>query len=215
MSNKIPVIILTGSLLASIYSGSRHKQDYINYKNMYQHSLKEIEATNIKLTEYENDKAKLIQEIKDKDDRLKKASRGSSISKRHSVPGHRNFKAYMDYRAITNRSSLQYKLQQGATTDKDGLRKLNGKYMIALGSYWGNVGDEVVVDLGDNTIECIIADQKADIHTDSNNMFHLSDGSVIEFIVDSRKLNKTIKQTGDCSYASHSNLERPVQNIMR
>ena len=38
------------------------------------------------------------------------------------------FKAYTDYRCLNSKMSKQYKLQQKAYTDNQGLRRLNGYY---------------------------------------------------------------------------------------
>lgn len=124
----------------------------------------------------------------------------------------KEFKSYMDFRAITNKNSKQYKLQQQAYTDK-GFRKINSKYLIALGSYYGEVGDEVIVLIGETKLECIIGDIKADKHTDKENKRHLSDNSVIEFIVDTNTLENIVKKMGDCSYTTHINIRDKVLEI--
>lgn len=109
------------------------------------------------------------------------------------------FKSYMPYTAITSKSSTQYKLQQYAYTDENGLRKIDNAYMIAVGSYYGKVGDLVEVELSTgNIFLAYIGDQKATKDT-INNQYQKHDGSVIEFIVDGSSLNKTAKKLGSVS----------------
>ena len=120
-----------------------------------------------------------------------------------------SFKAYMDYRCITNKSSNQYKLQQKAYTDDMGLRKIDNYYLVAMGTYYSdNIGDRFRITLeGDKTFDVMIGDIKADIHTDKNNMYspvYNSDGSfksanVIEFIIDKKTISKKVKLWGDVS----------------
>jgi hypothetical protein len=105
----------------------------------------------------------------------------------------------MDYRKITSRSSLQYRLQQDATTDENGIRLYQGRYMIALGTYYTpTVGVAVDVELEDGTIlNCYVGDIKADKDTDVTNRYQKHDGSVIEFIVDTDKLPSVVKKYGN------------------
>lgn len=113
-----------------------------------------------------------------------------------------SFKSYMDYRTITSRSSKQYKIQELAYTDINGLRRFDIYFIVATGSYYGEVGDILRIEL--DTGEYFLAikgDMKADIHTDKNNQI-AHDGSVVEFIVDSNKLNKKAKRMGNISYIS-------------
>ena len=120
-----------------------------------------------------------------------------------------SFKAYMDYRCITNKASDQYKLQLSAWTDDMGLRRVDDYYLVAMGTYYSdNIGDKFRITLeGDKTFDVMIGDIKADIHTDKNNMYspvYNSDGSfksanVIEFIIDKQVISKKVKLWGDVS----------------
>jgi hypothetical protein len=180
--------------------------------------LKQLDNTRTtRINELEEEIGKLQAEVK----RLRKkpkSTRGGGIAQRSavgSVPDHSPFKSYMDYRTITSTGSPQYKLQQQANS-VNGFRMLGGRYMIALGSAFGKVGDHVTIVLESGvSIPCIIGDIKADHHTDSSNKVHLSDGSIIEFIVDTGSLSSKIKSTGDCSYAEHINLQGRVKSILR
>ena len=108
-----------------------------------------------------------------------------------------SFKAYEDYKCITNTESLQYELQQKAWTDEYGLRRYGDEYMVAVGSYYGSVGDhiKVTLDTGE-TFDAIIGDSKG------KRWYHKcgKGANVVEFIVDTSSLDKTAKEMGDISY---------------
>ena len=121
-----------------------------------------------------------------------------------------SFKSYMDYNCITDEDSTQYKLQQNAWTDSNGLRRYGGfgDYMIAVGLPYGSVGDRVLVTLDSGeSIYCIIGDSKGDRYYHSCN----KGACVVEFIVSTQELNEKAKTMGDCSYIE--NLSGEVQSI--
>lgn len=99
-------------------------------------------------------------------------------------------KTYMDYRAITNKSSKQWKLLQTMTIGEDGMiRDKDGYIAAALGSAFGPIGSRYVFTLeGDKELLIVKVDQKQDKHTCENNIFGLNNWDIIEFIVDSRKM---------------------------
>ena len=117
-----------------------------------------------------------------------------------------SIKTWMDYRAITDKSSPQWRLQQDAYTDENGLRKVGDYYCVAFGTGISNgIGSKfkVTFDNG-NEILVIVADHKADRHTDKTNTYmNINDkANVMEFIVDSNKLNNTAKVMGNVNYIS-------------
>jgi hypothetical protein len=115
------------------------------------------------------------------------------------------FKGFMDYRKITDDTTIQWEIQQSAYTDEYGLRKYNNDYCVALGSYYiENIGDrfEVTLDNG-NVFTVIAADIKNDEHTDENNQYvpiNYNMGNVIEFIVDDNIIHNGVWDLGDVSY---------------
>lgn len=125
----------------------------------------------------------------------------------YSIPNYdTSFKTYMDYRCITDKTSAQYMLQIEAHTDDMGLRKYEDHYIVAMGTYYSdNVGDTFKITLdNDTSFNVIIGDIKADCHTDSKNMYspvydnngNLISANVIEFIVDTKKLDRSVKKLG-------------------
>lgn len=100
------------------------------------------------------------------------------------------FKSYMDYRMITNRSTRQYALQQEAYTGSDGLRYVDDRVMVAMAEQ--TVGTILDIKLSDgDVIRAIVGDIKA------NTRCAHPDGSILEFIVDTRIMDTHIKMTGN------------------
>jgi len=120
-----------------------------------------------------------------------------------SVPEHRDFKSYMDYRTITNTSSIQYYIQSNyAYTGEYGIRQVNDRFCVAIGSYFGvEIGQyfDLILENG-VVIPCVMGDAKADKDTDSQNIFHAS-GCCSEFIVDDDALLSSILLHGNVCYA--------------
>ena len=121
-------------------------------------------------------------------------------SKTFNVP-YVSMKTWMSYTTITNKSSKQFKLQEIAYTGNYGIRMINDRYCVALGSYFGcEIGQYFDLVLANNiVIPCIMSDQKADIHTDSNNIITMESNCLSEFIVDKYSLNDKAKRDGDIS----------------
>lgn len=122
-----------------------------------------------------------------------------------------DFKSYMPYqingKSIFSESSKQYQLQENAYTSVPGLRSVNGYWCVAIGTGYKNVeiGDyaEAILE-NDIVIPIIVADIKADIHTDSSNRITIHDNSAIEFIVDLQHLDEPAKRMGDISYLTET-----------
>lgn len=133
----------------------------------------------------------------------------------YSVPANRGFKSYMGYKTLTNKSSWQYKLQQSyAITGNYGIRMVNNRYCIAVGSHFQtSIGQYLDLVLENGTIiPCIMADLKADIHTDNSNIVTLHNGCVSEFVIDKDMLHRTAKKMGDISYCNDT-WKSPVVEI--
>ena len=121
------------------------------------------------------------------------------------VPVNKPFKSYMDARMITDRNSSQYKLKSEYELDSSGIYIVDGRYACAVGSYYtNNIGTyfDIVMTSGE-VIPCILADCKADEHTDSLGQYTLGNDSIVEFIVHEPTLIPNISNqcgnTGDVS----------------
>lgn len=115
------------------------------------------------------------------------------------------FKSWMPSIAITDKTSNQFKLQQIAYTDSEtGIRMVDGRYCIAVGSYYTTtIGTYIDLTLENGIVlECILADCKANEDTNADNRIHKIDKSLVEFIVDKGKINHKVSHIyGDISYA--------------
>ena len=120
------------------------------------------------------------------------------------------FKTYMDYRYVTNQNSAQYKfINTWGWLDSEGFMRCNAEktlgidehyYLIALGSYYGTeIGTKyrITLDTG-RVFYGVLADCKADIHTNSTHQYS-KNNDVVEFLVDARQLNKTVKRFGSAN----------------
>lgn len=133
------------------------------------------------------------------------------------------FKTYMDYRCITDKTSAQYELQQFAWTDEDGFRRIGDDYIVAMGTYYSkNVGDRFKITLDtDNEITVIIGDIKQDAHTDYLNQYTpvydengiFFSGNVLEFIVDTDVLSEMSQVLGTVGH--HDYLNGNIKSIER
>lgn len=101
---------------------------------------------------------------------------------------------YMNWNAVTNTTSNQYRLRETASAKgevsytSDGYAMINGRYVVALTDTFGNVGDYVNIKTKDGTvINGIIGDIKSQTKTwyDQNpaNKWGHNDGQVVvEFV---------------------------------
>lgn len=132
----------------------------------------------------------------------------------YDVPSTSGFKSYMDYRAITSTDSMQYKLQNKyAETGDYGIRMVDGRYCVAVGSHFtSDIGQYFDLILENGTvIPCVLADQKANNHTDSNNIVTMHNGCMSEFIVDINYLANPARNLGNISYCNDSWDSKVVQ----
>ena len=120
--------------------------------------------------------------------------------KEFDVPYAKN-KTWMPYTAITSKTSKQYKLQLMATTGKYGIRMVDDRYCVALGSHFGcEIGQYFDLVLANGAvIPCIMSDQKSNKHTDSANIITVDTNCLSEFIVDRHSLKYEAKRDGDIS----------------
>lgn len=114
------------------------------------------------------------------------------------------FKAYMDYRTITDTESVQYAMQQNAWTDDRGLRRICDDYLVAMGTGWleTGCGERFIVTLESGSVFTVrVGDIKADQHTDETHRYRScgSGANVLEFIVDTGNLSCEARNAGTVS----------------
>lgn len=97
-------------------------------------------------------------------------------------------KTYMDYRATTSPSSRQYWfIRNEMTVDQTTgfLYDRDGFIGVALGSYYGEIGDRFYFTFDNGIVLPLVkCEEKSDSDTDPSGCYHISDNSVIEFVID-------------------------------
>lgn len=116
-----------------------------------------------------------------------------------------SFKAYMDYRCITDTSSIQYELQQQAYTDGRGFRRIGDDYCVALGTgITGGCGERFLISLDSGySFTVVVSDIKSDEHTDATNCYVPrgdNSGNVVEFIIDTDYAESNMLSSGNAGY---------------
>ena len=121
-------------------------------------------------------------------------------------------KRWMDYRCVTNKNSPQYKfIKQYGWSDSEGFMRCSGEadlginddyYLIALGSYYGKtIGTKYKITTNTGSVFYgVLADLKADRHTNSTHQYtSKKNPDIVEFLVDTKKLNKEVKRMGSAN----------------
>lgn len=120
------------------------------------------------------------------------------------TPSNNSFKSYMDADCITAKSTPQYKLKSKYVLGNYGVWTVDGRYCIAVGSYYTTtIGTyiDLVMENG-SIVPCILADCKADNDTDWTNRQN-PNGSIAEFVVNSSSLPSSVRgQHGSGSLSS-------------
>jgi hypothetical protein len=158
-----------------------------------------------------NENTRLTEEIETLNDvivRMRTAPEANKLLKERLPYGMTNTLRFMDYRKITDKNSIQYRLQEDCDTDVDsGIRVFyaNGidYYCVALGSAYGrDIGDTWHVKLACGTeFDIILADFKDDGATDyfgqpDNNYDGDPCTSVIEFVTDEDYMPSAVLSAG-------------------
>lgn len=184
------IVIGTGITVTSTLDSSLQKKVAEEKQQQVEINEKTISelAEKVKVLESQVEEFK-TKENKERDSK-ELSSRGYYDRTRKSIPvlSNSSTKSYMDYAKITNKTSPQYKfIKEKMQVHKDGfLRDSEGYIGVALGSALGTVGDkfEFVLDTG-IVLKVVIIDRKADKDTHKG-FYHKSDGSVIEFVVNTK-----------------------------
>jgi hypothetical protein len=122
------------------------------------------------------------------------------ITSGYSIPPvNTSFKSWMPYTAITNRASAQYKQQQYAYTDENGLRKIGDDYCVAMGTYYSStIGERFKITMSTGAIfTVIISDIKSNRHTDSTHRYTARNSCMMEFLIDSPCLASCVRTSGN------------------
>lgn len=122
-----------------------------------------------------------------------------------------SFKTYMSYTAVTDKQSPQYKyINTYGWTDEQGFMRSGADwdmginddyYLIALGSYYGTeIGTKYKITLDTGKVFYgVLADCKDNRHTNSTNQYVSHNKNIVEFIVNTKILNKDVKYHGSAN----------------
>lgn len=94
---------------------------------------------------------------------------------------------YMGWQTITSPSSTQYRLREeaGQAFDEEGFACIDGRYVVACTTTFGDVGDLVDFVQDDGLVlECVIGDIKSQGDAGCNKWGHLDGACIVEFVVD-------------------------------
>lgn len=130
----------------------------------------------------------------------------------------------MSVYAITDTTSAQYQLINSGKIQicDDGLlRDEHGYVGVAIGSYYAdNIGDRFIITFEDGSqAKIIVVDMKADKDT-INGANHITDGSMIEFVIDVKLANESYPDAitmGDFNWTEEysgniSKIEKVIKN---
>lgn len=119
-------------------------------------------------------------------------------------------KSYMDYKLITDITSPQYSfIHNNMRVCDDGFLRDKDNYIgVALGSYFGDIGDRFLITLSSGKfIPVVMIDLKSNEHTDINNFSHTMDGSIIEFVIEPLYMNDKVGENGLIYNGNFNNCE--------
>ena len=133
------------------------------------------------------------------------------------IPNHRDFKSFMPYEAI--KSWTPKDLQDVAYTGTYGIRMVDGRYCVAVGTACkADIGTYVDLVLANRTvIPAIVSDTKADKDTQSNNLITADNDCCSEFIVNVESLPYAVRNSNHTGSGNISSCckewESPVVEI--
>jgi len=113
--------------------------------------------------------------------------------------------SYDGFKSFESSSLITYgkagEINRMAKTNEDGLKMVNGRYLVAIGTRFGvSVGQYFDLVLKNGVvIPCIMGDTKADEDTDNSNTMTVHSKCVSEFIVSQSALPESVAISGDVS----------------
>ena len=207
IGNILIIILILITIIVSIHARDEYAE-LKEFNDALSITVNEQTSTIKRLEEENTNLNTIVSELEEENKKLKEEyTQLQAQTQITTQVSRRDFKSYMPYTAITDKSSTQWQLQQFATTDINGLRCIDGKPMVAVGTGWGvSVGDSAIITCDNgNSFEVVIGDAKANIHTDSTNKTTIANNCRCEFIVDSKQLNPTVKTIGNVAVLQQYN----------
>ena len=121
-----------------------------------------------------------------------------------------SFKTWMDYRLCAWGSPQRNFSETWGWMDSEGFMRCNGErdfgvdqdyYLVAMGSYYGRtIGTKyrVTTDMG-NVFYVVLAEYKADKHTNYTNQYCPGNNDILEFLIHPTYLNPLVKESGSAN----------------
>lgn len=238
----ILAIVLCSMLLISMFITSNQPQRTFDSEDVYQNSqdYEQIESETVHQLMHADDEDNILTIMRDiPEEETEEPTSGSEDEIREIVSEtapaeiiygedaitykipyystYQGFKSYERYTSITCTTSPHYRLQhEYAYTNELGFRMVNGRYCVAMGTYFGlSIGQYFTIRLANGTeIPCILGDVKADCHTDSMNIFTVYANCCSEFIIDYDVLPTYVRNVrGDVSYICNE-WQSPVVEVI-
>ena len=182
----------------------------VNTNNIgYRCEIKKNNETIVNLENIIQQKEEIIEDLKKENALLLEELKNYEVM---SIPNVGDKKTYMDYCSLSTKSKQgDIVYDEEAWTDEDGLRRWGKYYCVALGSYYGEVGDKFFIETDNgNKYKVIKADEKDDRHTDSSNRYTVATNCMMEWIVETNKLNSFVKNSGNIN-----NIDKVSGNIIK
>jgi hypothetical protein len=203
----IGIILIMILISTNIYTHFHFKNECGQLEELNKVLSLTINEQTITIQKIQDENADLniyISELEKKNEDLKQED---TLPTKITETNKNDFKSYMSYTAITDRASKQLQLQQQAYTDDNGLRCINGRPLVAVGTGWNlSVGDIALITCSNgNNFEVVIGDIKANVDTKSDNKTTSHNNCRCEFIVDMSKLNSTVKTSGNVAVLEQYN----------
>lgn len=157
-----------------------------SFRNIRDNTIKsDIEKRKAEMVQSGNELDVSTEDISEETEATEAEPETYEIVKEYPITDGNTTKTVLPYKAFGKRSN-QAKLQSLCETNEVGLRMYDGRYTIAVGTYFNmQIGQYFDLVLNNGTvIPCIMGDLKADIDTDSRGLFTEASGCMTEFIVD-------------------------------
>ena len=131
------------------------------------------------------------------------------ILKEYDISNGNTTKTVLPYKSF-GKGTKQAKLQNLCETNEVGLRVYDGRYTVAVGTYFNmQVGQYFDLELENGVIiPCIMGDEKDDEHTDDQGLFTVASGCMTEFVVE----RKYLPNRNSATYC-YDNWDSPVTKV--
>lgn len=168
---------------------TKHKTDVVQSAGETEENATEEMETDLVAEEVVTDEQSEMNACDVTEENATETPESHEIVKEYPITDGNTTKTVLPYKAFGKHTN-QAKLQSLCETNEVGLRVYDGRYTIAVGTYFNmSIGQYFDLELANGTvIPCIMGDLKSDLHTDARGLFTEASGCMTEFIVDQEYL---------------------------